>query len=129
MSQSLRVPVVLLIANAEAKRERIVAEHRKLKDAYKAKPIGEYRQELADALAQLAIDIENGHLRPQPSDSFDDKTRQYTPAISARARVRLPAKPPKTADTAKVDRHLRLLRSTAQDTVSVRTDDDFAAYL
>lgn len=129
MAQSLKVPTTTLIANAEMARERIIAAHAKAKRDAGKMTLTEAKKQLAWQLRSLARDIDRGALNPKPSETWSGTKKAYVPHLSAGTQVEMPEKIPTKPDTEKVDRHLRLLRSTAQETVSVRTDDDFAEYL
>lgn len=148
MAQSLKVPTALLITNAEAKRKSIIAAHKKAKREYAVKNrayvrrLATFNRRLAEAKARdrkrLALAIQRANVKGAAEESGSWQGGQYRRQLSLRVTVPCcrkpiaptkPERPSSVANTERVDRHLRLLRVAAQESISVRTTDDFAAYL
>lgn len=129
-SQSFRVPVAALIEAAEKERERIIDTYSVALAEYRASqrtPRAE-RLLLAAALHERAEEVRTGKGALHASSEYDYDAGEYVLFVSAEAKVQRFAKPD-AADTRSVDRDLRLLRATSQETVSVRADSDFARYV
>lgn len=120
----IKVPVETLIAAAEKERERIVSAWEKQQhgvDEATTKWVSKAR----DALVKTIDNIDNGKL-PDISSGYGRRPSSY---LTVNVPVLAPASKSDAPNTGQVDRDLALLRASAEPTISVGTDDNFARYL
>lgn len=117
--QRLNVPIAVLLERAQAAKAKAIADHEKAVAEYPEK-VDAYSVAVIRALSTALDAAYQGNL---PDTSYGGKL-QISP------RRRLPDKPTKPVlNTSKIDRDIRLLESTSQETTVVSTDSNWSCYL
>jgi hypothetical protein len=126
MDLSLKVPVAHLIERAEAHRKSVVDAHAKLVKEHKASSL-DVKEALSLKLSDAARDVASGKVKPREDSRYRDG--KYRHCVETSVWIEVPPKPDKKADTSAVDRDLRLLRATSQETITVRVGSSLEKYL
>jgi hypothetical protein len=118
-TQTLKVPIATLLANAQAARERMVAEH--------AKAVESYPERRATWEAAVISALESALAQAQ-AGKFPK--RDWHGKLEVTPRNKVPAEPERpTLDTKAIDRDISLLKQTSQETTTVSTDSNWAVYI
>lgn len=117
--QRLNVPIATLLERAQESRAKLVADHQQAVIDYPAKV------EAFEGAVVMALH----HALDQAIAGKVPKVG-YNGVVEVRPKKRLPDTPSKPVlNTSKIDRDIRLLESTSQETTVVSTDSNWSCYL
>lgn len=129
MARTLRVkiPVAVLIASAEAQREKIIKDHEK-QVAKGEKERQRWLNKAEDAVVRVLDDLQNGTIPDSVRSNYYSEGKNRS-SFRIEVAYKCPTEPGDTPDTSRVDRDLALLRACSDAELSIGTDDNFARYL
>lgn len=122
MATRLKVEKAVLLKKLRDERRRQTEKHKLALDLFDGR--------LALAAERVAVALEGfaAQLRANPAKAIEKTSTSYQgDRLTVPCSVAVPSRP--TLNTGKLDRLIRVLESSTDETISVSTDDDWAAYL